>query len=101
MFEQHSIHAFIGKHDIKTDTGVPLDFKDHQFMWDIYRDLSPYQVIMKAAQVTMSTCATIKAFWIAKYKGMDLIYTLPTESDRNTFVGGKVNRIVAQNPILL
>lgn len=101
MLEQLSIHAFIDRYNIKTDTGIPLDFKDHQFMWDIYRDMSPKQVIMKAAQITMSTCATLKALWIAKNKQMDLIYTLPTESDRNSFVGGKVNRIIAQNPILL
>ena len=96
-----SIHAWLDEHNIKTDTGSPLDFRDHQFMWDIYKDLSPKQVIMKAAQITMSTCATLKAFWVAENKKMDLIYTLPTESDRNSFVGGKVNRIIAQNPHML
>ena len=100
MLEQLSIHAFLEKENIKTDTGIPLDFHDHQYMWDIYRDFSPKQAIRKAAQITMSTCAILKAFWIAKNRGMDLIYTLPTESDRNTFVGGKVNRIIAQNPVL-
>lgn len=100
MLESISIHAFIDKYNIKTDTGIPLDFKDHQFMWDIYSDFSPKQVGMKAAQVTWSTCAVIKSFWVAKYKGFDLIYLLPTENDRNTFVGGKVNRIIYQNPVL-
>jgi len=98
--ENYSIHAFLDKYQIKTDTGIPLDFKNHAFMWDIYSDLSPKQVGMKAAQVTWSTCAILKSFWVAKYLQRDLIYTLPTESDRNTFVGGKVNRIIAQNPIL-
>lgn len=101
MLEKLSIHAFIEKFGIKTDTGVPLDFKNHPFMWEIYSDMSPKQVILKAAQVTMSTCATLKSFWVAKNRGMDIIYTLPSESDRNTFVGGKVNRIIAQNPVLL
>lgn len=101
MLEQLSIHAWLDQNNIKTDTGVPLDFRAHSFMWDIYKDMSQKQVIMKAAQVTMSTCAILKAFWIAKYRKMDLIYTLPTESDRNTFVGGKVNRLISQNPALL
>lgn len=101
MLDKLSIHAFLDKYQIKTDTGIPLDWKNHKFMWDIYKDFSPKQVWMKAAQITASTCATFKAFWIAKNKRMDIIYTLPTESDRNTFVGGKVNRIIAQNPILL
>ena len=98
--EHYSIHAFLDKFDIKTDTGIPLDFREHSFMWDIYKDLSPKQAIMKAPQVTMSTCAVLKAFWVAKYLQRDLIYTLPSESDRNTFVGGKVNRLITQNPIL-
>jgi len=98
--EQISVHAWLHNNEIKTDTGIPLDFKDHGYMWDIYSDLSPKQAIIKAAQITMSTCASLKAFWIAKNLGFDLIYTLPTESDRNSFVGGKVNRIIAQNPIL-
>lgn len=100
MLEQYSIHAFLDSYGIKTDTGRLLDFYSHPFMWDIYKDLSPRQVIMKAAQVTMSTCATLKALWICRNEKIDLIYTLPTESDRNTFVGSKVNRIIAQNPIL-
>jgi len=37
---------------------------------------------------------------MAKNLGFDIIYTLPTESDVHEFVGGKVNRIIAQNPIL-
>lgn len=95
-----SIHAWIQKHNIKTEVGVPLDFYDHRYMWDIYADFSMDKVIMKAAQVTMSTCASIQAPWIAKHRHMDVIYTLPTESDRNAFVGGKVNRIISQNPIM-
>jgi len=47
-----------------------------------------------------STCAILKAFWVSRHKKVDLIYTLPTEGDRNAFVGGKVNRLIAQNPIL-
>lgn len=98
--EDLSIHAFIDKYKIKTEAGLPLDFKDHMYMFDIYSDLSPKQAIMKAAQITMSTCASIKAPWVAKTRGMDIIYTLPTEADRNTFVGGKINRMIAQNPVL-
>ncbi len=47
-----------------------------------------------------STAAIIKTLWLAKYKGLDIIYTLPTSQDVIDFVGGKVNRIIGQNPIL-
>lgn len=95
-----SIHAWLLRHDIKTEQGDPLDFKQHLYMFDIYSDFSPKQVWRKAAQVTASTCAIMKTAWICRTRKIDAIYTLPTESDRNTFVGGKVNRLVAQNPIL-
>lgn len=95
-----SIHAWMLENQIKTEAGLPLDFREHLYMFDIYSDLSPALAIMKAAQVTMSTAAILKAFWISKNIKLDIIYTLPTESDRNMFVGSKVNRMIAQNLIL-
>lgn len=95
-----SIHAWILENNIKTEAGIPLDMRDHIFMFDVYRDLTPVQAIMKAAQVTASTCFSLKVPWVVKNIGLDAIYTLPTETDRNAFVGGKVNRMIAQNPIL-
>jgi len=70
------------------------------YLYDIYRDFSPKQVIYKAAQIGFSTLAVFKTFWIAKNLGIDIIYTLPTVTDVYDFVGSKTNRIIAQNPIL-
>lgn len=69
-------------------------------MFEPYRDMSPKQAILKAAQIGFSTLAILKTFWVAKNKGLNIIYTLPTQSDVWDFAGGKVNRIVAQNPVL-
>lgn len=99
MLEEYSIHAFIQKYGIKTEQGYPLDFKDHLFLFDPYTDLSPKQVIFKAAQIGFSTLAINKTFWVAKNREMNIIYTLPTEGDVRDFAGGKVNRIIDQNPI--
>ena len=95
-----SILAWIYENNIKTEQGDPLDLKSHFFMVDIYKDFSPKQAWMKAAQVSASTCASLKSLWASKTQNIDAIYTLPTEGDRNTFVGGKVNRLIAQNDIL-
>ena len=95
-----SIYDWIVDNDIRTEVGLPLDFRDHRFMFDIYNDLTPIQVLMKAAQITASTCFSLKVPWVVKNIGMDAIYTLPTETDRNSFVGGKINRMIAQNPVL-
>jgi hypothetical protein len=95
-----SIHRFIQKHEIKNEKGDPLDFRNHLFLFDIYRDSSQYICVMKAAQVGLSTLDVIKTIYDAKKNKMDIIYTLPTDKDVEVFVGGKVNRIISQNPIL-
>lgn len=95
----HSIHAFNELHEIKNEAGLPLDFKEHSFLWDVYGDMTPVQTVRKAAQVGFSTAAIIKTLWLAKMKNMQVIYTLPTAHDVQDFVSSKVNRIIAQNPI--
>lgn len=101
LLEQISIHAWLQQNQIKNEKGEIIDFYDHPFLFDIYRDNSQNLVVMKAAQVGMSTLEILKNFWDAHQRKMDIIYTLPTEQDVNVFVGGKVNRIIKQNPILL
>lgn len=98
--EDISIHVWIQENNIKTETGIPIDFKQPPFLFHPYTDTASKQVIYKAAQINFSTLAIIKSLWIAKNKGLDIIYTLPTESDVQQFVGGKVNCIIAQNPVL-
>lgn len=95
-----NINVFNELYKIKNEQGLPLDFHNHLFQFDIYNDFSPEQSCMKAAQIGFSTMAINKSLWLAKYKKMDIIYTLPTQGDVYDFVGGKVNRIVAQNPIM-
>lgn len=96
-----SIIDWILKHGIKNEKGDPIEFTQHLFLWDIYLDQSQYLCVIKAAQVGLSTLEVLKNFYDAKQYKMDIIYTLPTDNDVNLFVGGKVNRIIAQNPILL
>lgn len=98
--ENFSIHAWIQKHGIKNEAGIPLDFRDHLFLFDIYADVSPKLVCYKAAQIGFTTMAILKAIWLAKMKHIDIIYTMPTTDDAKGLVGGKVNRMITQNPIL-
>jgi hypothetical protein len=96
-----NIHAWIQENKIKNEKGERIDFRQHLFLYDIYEDNSDNLVIMKAAQVGASTLEIIKNTFDAKRYRMDIIYTLPTDGDVSVFVGGKVNRIIANNPILL
>lgn len=56
---------------------------------------------MKPAQVGLSTLQVLKNHFDAKSMHLDIIYTLPTDGDVGVFVGGKVNRIIANNPCML
>lgn len=96
---EHDIHCFIEAYGIKNEQGLPLDFKNHMFLWDIYSDTSQFLVVIKPPQIGLTVMMIIKALWTAMFKKKDIIYTLPTQSDVNDMAGGKVNRIIAQNPI--
>jgi len=98
---QTNIIKWLRDHNIKNEGGVSLDFYDHLFLYDIYADQSPKLVCYKAAQIGFSTMAILKSLWLAKHKHFDCVYTMPTANDVKDFVGGKVNRIINQNPILL
>ncbi len=96
-----SIHTWIRKYHIKNEKGDPIEFTNHLFLYDIYRDPADKLVVLKAAQVGVSTLEILKNMFDAESRKIDIIYTLPTDSDVSVFVGGKVNRIIANNPHLL
>lgn len=98
--EQFSIHGWLIEHDIKNELGLPISFDNHRFLWDIYADTSDNLVVLKAAQIGMSTCEVLRMLYLSKSEGIDIVYTLPTDSDVQDFVGGKVNRIIDNNPVL-
>ena len=48
----------------------------------------------------MTVLSIIKSLWVAHELKKDIIYTLPTQGDVSDMAGGKINRLIAQNPIL-
>jgi len=95
-----SIQGWLDFYQIKNEKGELITFHKHLFLKDIYEDQSDNIVVTKAAQVGLSTLEVLKNFFDAHAHKMDIIYTLPTDNDVSVFVGGKVNRIIAANPIL-
>lgn len=103
QLENFSIINWIQKYGIKTEDGTPYDFRNHMFMYEPLQVMARADkdlVTYKAAQIGFSTASILGTFWVAKNKRRDMIYTLPTASDVKDFAGGKINRIIAQNPIL-
>lgn len=93
-------YTWVLQNDIRTSNGMPFEFEDHRFMIDVFNDMSPLQVGLKAPQVGWTESMIVKTFYVAHEKKKDIIYTLPTDTDIKEMAGGKVNRIVAQNPKL-
>jgi uncharacterized CHY-type Zn-finger protein len=89
------------QNNIKNEVGMPIDFEKRRFLWDMYNDLSPLQVLLKPPQVGATVMNTLKTLYVAKKMGRQIIYTLPTQGDVQDMVGGSFNRIIAQNPILM
>lgn len=100
LLAEHDADAWIDFHSIKNEKGEPIEWKHHQFLIDIYNDQSDNLVVIKAAQVGMSTLEILKNIRDAERQRMDIIYTLPSDADVTVFVGGKVNRIISNNPHL-
>lgn len=93
-------YTWVKQHKIRTSNGLPFEFEAHRFMKDMINDMSPLQVWLKPPQIGASETEIVKSFYVAKKMKKDIIYTLPTATDRDDMVGSKVNRIIAQNPIL-
>lgn len=100
LLDKVSIHSWINTNGIKTETGKPLDFHTHRYLFDIYRDASPYLCCIKAGQIGFSTMAILKTIWLSRNQRIDIGYILPTVEMVQKFVGSKVNRMAQQNPII-
>lgn len=98
LLDKISIHSWINNNQIKTETGAVLDFHQHRYLFDIYRDNSPFLCCIKAGQIGFSTFAILKTTWMVANRKLDVGYILPTVEMVQKFVGSKVNRIAQQNP---
>lgn len=100
LLEKLSIHAWINSNAIKTESGQVLDFHNHRYLFDIYRDNSPLLCCTKAGQIGFSTMAILKTIWLAYNKRMRIGYVLPTADMSQKFVSSKVNPISQQNRVI-
>jgi hypothetical protein len=100
LLDKLSIHSWIQTNQIKTESGKPLDFHTHRYLFDIYRDQSPLLCCIKAGQIGFSTMGILKTIWLARNQRIDIGYILPTVEMVQKFVGSKVNRMAQQNPII-
>ena len=88
---------YLAEYHHKNTSGQPIDVLSRPYQIDILKDDSPHIVVMKCVQVGISEILIIKA--MAKlYEGWSIIYSLPIESLRNTFVANRIDKTVAIVP---
>jgi len=63
-------------------------------------DQSPVKVTIKAAQVGLTVAETLDNFYLAHFRGMNVIHTLQTKDVIKGFVFPKVNPIINNNPAI-
>lgn len=97
----YSTPLWVIKNGLKNERGDLLTFKEHLFLFDIYRDMSKQQAIKKCSQVGVSVTMNLKVFHTLLYKKLSVIYTMPSDSDVEEFVKTKTDKIFSNNPELL
>ncbi len=99
--EHYSPPLWVLNNNFVNEKGEKLSFRNHLFLYDIYKDISPLQVIKKCAQVGVSVTMTLKVVFMAKYRNITSIYTMPSDSDVSEFVKTKADKIFMSNPELI
>jgi len=77
----------------------PFSFEDHEYLRSLYDDSSPHVVIIKAAQLGVTTFAILRSFH-ACLSGLTVIYYFPTKTDVLDFSRSRVGPLIASNSFL-
>lgn len=92
-----SFLEWVLQNKIKTERGLPVEFREHLFLYDIYDDWNPKQAAVKSSQIGFSLMAVLKSLYAAKMREYNVIYTLPTFDFIRQFVPEKVNKVIEVN----
>ncbi len=79
--------------------GKPFSFAGHEYLRGIYDDTSPHMVIIKAAQLGVTTWAILRSLH-ACLSGLTVLYYFPTKTDVLDFSRSRVNPLIAANSFL-
>lgn len=86
--------------DMVNERGEAIEFYYHRFLAPIMIDLTPTQVILKAAQVGGTVIKILKTMWAVQKVPLTAIYTLPTRSIVSDFIDPKVTPLIENNQVI-
>lgn len=92
--------AWIVANGMINENQKPIEFRNHRFLIEPFDDMHHDIVSKKSAQVGFSVLSILKSAWLAKYRGLNSIYVLPTQDIVKSFVNPKVDPLIASNDVL-
>jgi len=101
MVSNKGILEWIQKNKIRTNKGLPIEFRDHGFLLDYVKDTHNRIVVRKCTQVGASFSTNVKMLHLGSQEPLTTIYTLPTSSEAKNFVLTKFDPMVERSPGLL
>ncbi len=95
-----SLYYFINRTPVIVD-GKPYDLKNHLYLKEILKDVSPDISYQKAAQMGLSLKQIIESIWLCKHLfPHGILYLIPTKTDVIDFSKKKFDQVVDENPIM-
>ncbi len=82
------------------DPKTPFSLRDHQDLVGIYSAVAPEIVVKKAAQRGLSEWLISYALHACDERGMDVIYTMPTDADVSDFSQSRFGPALEASPYL-
>src|SRR3990167_658573 len=73
--------------------GEFLDFEEHKYLVDIYKDQAPNLVIQKCAQAGISERLISEAVWICDRLGKNSLYVFPTATTLSDFAQARLEPV--------
>ncbi len=95
--EHLSPTAWIVANKFVNENQKPIEFTKHRFLIEPFDDMHHDIVSKKSAQIGFSVLAILKSIWLAKERGLNTIYVLPTQDIVKSFVTPKVDPLIASN----
>lgn len=71
----------------------PLDFTEHKYLVDIYKDQFPNIIYQKSSQSGISERLISEAVWVCDRLNKNVMYTFPTSSQLNDFAQGRLEPV--------
>jgi len=101
MVTNDGILKWIQKNQVRTNKGLPIEFRDHGFLLDYVKDPHNRIVVRKCTQVGASFSTNVKMVHLGSQAPLTTIYTLPTSSEAKNFVLTKFDPMIERSPGLL